>query len=231
MEELLDLSYYKVLPAQQFSTPRYLINEITNEIEYIANPEFYDGLIDYCYSKICETLDLFHEPVKWATDLRGYKDTFVTVSQFDLNKEWCLFGDDELFKSIHNKLELECNILFIELLGGNTYNDEPAGFIEDNKFKKSFNSNCMFEFDLALYLAGDERQDLFKRDYEEYLLELDKEMMRDLNPYIEKFISLKRSDWDNIFEMPSTPKYNKGKVWIIDKIMDAKQALIEHRDK
>ena len=89
----------------------------------------------------------------------------------------------------------------------------------------------MFEFDLALYLAGDERQDLFKRDYEEYLLELDKEMMRDLNPYIEKFISLKRSDWDNIFEMPNTPKYNKGKVWIIDKIMDAKQALIEHRDK
>lgn len=62
--------------------------------------------------------------------------------------------------------------------------------------------------------------------------ELNKEMMEDLKPYIEKFISLKRSDWDNIFKnMPSTPKYDKGKVWIIDKLMDAKQALIEHRDK
>jgi hypothetical protein len=31
--------------------------------------------------------------------------------------------------------------------------------------------------------------------------------------------------------MPSTPKYDKGKVWITDKIMEARQALIEYRDK
>ena len=40
--EYYDLSYHKALPGKIFSYPRYLVSEITNEIEFTAGFGLYD---------------------------------------------------------------------------------------------------------------------------------------------------------------------------------------------
>jgi hypothetical protein len=45
--EAVDLTYYFALPQNHFSSPRYLVSEITKEIEYAACIDFYDTVFEY----------------------------------------------------------------------------------------------------------------------------------------------------------------------------------------
>jgi hypothetical protein len=50
--EFIDLSYYKILPQQSGITPKILVSEITNEIEFIVCTDTYNTTIDFVVSKI-----------------------------------------------------------------------------------------------------------------------------------------------------------------------------------
>ena len=174
--EIVDLTYYFALPQNHFSSPRYLVSEITKEIEYAACTEFYDTVFEYTYFKLCEKFGLKHRKIEWGSDLNN-SDKYVTVTRYSVNDEYCLFGDLDKYEHIKNQLEVEVHLLFIDLFGGNVYSDEICGIIEDGEFIKMFSSTAFFEFELSMYLTGDSRQSFFKRDNEYLLQEVDKQIL------------------------------------------------------
>ena len=215
----LDLSYHYSLPQNHFACPKYLVSEISREIEYAASTEFYDSLFDYTYSKICNVLDLKYRPVEWASDLNG-SNKFITVTKFNINDEFVTFNDEKL-KNIDNFLELQLHLLLIDIFGGNFYEDEICGIISDNIFYKMFNSSTFFEFEASMWMS-DQKQEIsktfFKSDILSTLYDLDKDILLEMQLFIDKFLSITVKEWHEILDYPDTPRHHKLKVWIVEKL-------------
>jgi hypothetical protein len=88
-----------------------------------------------------------------------------------------------------------------------------------------FSSTAFFEFELSMYLTGDSRQSFFKRDNEYLLQEVDKQILFDLKPWIIQLASISRKELNNLLDFPDTPKYDKAKKWIIDKIISVQKDI------
>ncbi len=222
--ETVDLTYYFALPQNHFSSPRYLVSEITKEIEYAACTDFYDTVFEYAYFKLCQKFGLKHRTIEWGADLND-SDKYVTITKYSVHDEHCFFGDLDKYEDIKNQLEVEVHLLFIDLFGGNVYSDEICGIIEDGEFIKMFSSTAFFEFELSMYLTGDSRQSFFKRDNEYLLQEVDKQILFDLKPWITQLASISRKEFNILFDFPDTPKYDKAKKWIIDKIISVQKDI------
>ncbi len=225
--EFIDLTYHFALPQNAFSCPKYLISEITKEIEYAACTEFYESLFDYSYYKMCQKLNLQSRKVEWATDLNN-SNKYLTVTNFNINDEFIKIGDLKKYPVFTNELEIEFHLLFIELLGGSIYEEEIFGVVEDNTFYKMFNATSFFEFEATVYFsssAKDVSKDFFSRDVISILNEIDKELLLNLKPYFNEFCKLSIRDLYELFDYPDTPKFDKGKKWIVEKYFEVQSEL------
>lgn len=222
--QTVDLTYYFALPQNHFSSPRYLVSEITKEIEYAACTDFYDTVFEYSYYKLCQEFGLKHRTVEWASDLND-SDKYVTVTKYSVNDQHCFFGDLDKYESVNNQLEVEAHLLFIDLFGGNVYSDEVCGIIEDGEFIKMFSSTSFFEFELSMFLTGDSRKNYFNRNNEYLLQEVDKQILFDLKPWIDQLSNISRKELNILFDFPDTPKYDKAKKWVIDKIISVQKDI------
>jgi hypothetical protein len=222
--DTVDLTYYYALPQNQFSCPKFLVSEITKEIEYAACTDFYDTVFEYSYYKLCEKFGLKHRPVMWGSDLNE-SDKYVTITNYSIDDEYCHYGDLEEFEKISNQLEVETHLLFIDLFGGNVYSNEICGIIENGEFVKMFSSTAFFEFELSMFLQGDSRKNYFNRNNEYLLQEVDKQILFDLKPWIDKLANISRKELNILFDFPETPKYDKAKKWIIDKIISVQKDI------
>ena len=224
--DCVDLSYHYALPQNAFSCPKFLISEITKEIEYAACTEFYDSLFDYSYSKICERLDLKHRKVEWATDLDN-SNKYLTVATFSIADEFVKISDLKNDK-LNNFLEIEFHLLLIELLGGSIFDEENFGVIENNIFYKMFNYNSFFEFEASVGFASnanEEVKDFFTRDVISILNEIDKELLLFLKPKLDEFCNITIKEFHQIFDYPDTPKFHKGKKWIVEKCLEVQSEI------
>ncbi len=227
--EIVDLSYYKILPQQIGSNPKILVSEITNEIEYLVCTDTYTTTIDYVGSKIMEVSGINHEPVMWGSDLKFCESNYVTLTKFDLTKEWIYFGDEDKLNELKNNIEIDYVFLMTNLLGGGLWSEDLAGFSDNNYFKKAFHFNMMFEVELAMYASGHTRASAMLEKIGSNLDEIfdpeDKEIYQDMWPIVEKFLSVNKSDWFDILQFPKNSKYEKCKFWAIKKITDAQKIL------
>ena len=228
--EFIDLSYSKILPQQSGTNPKMLVSEITNEIEYLACTDTYTTTIDYVVSKIMEVSEINTEPVLWGSDLRFYEQNYVTLTKFDLSKDWVYYGDTEKLDEFKNKTEIDYIFLMSSILGGGLWPDDLAGFADDNNnFKKSFHFNMMFEVELAMYASGNAKAaaifDKSQTEIDDFFDMEDKEIYQDMYPIVEKFLSLKKSDWFDILQFPKNSRYEKCKFWAIKKIIDTQKIL------
>jgi hypothetical protein len=232
MLETVDLSYYKILPQQFGSIPKMLVSEITNDIEFYSCTDAYNSSIDYATSKVYEILDIPHEKVYWGTDLKFYEDRFVSITKFNLNKQWVYFNDDEIFKTVKNKKDLEFSLFLTSILGGSVFKDDVAGFVENNIFVKAFHFSTMFEIELALHNSSNPKaaQSFIGpiKTLEELLDEEDKVTIEGMMDYLEKFISIKKSDWFDILQFPVNSKFEKCKFWTIKKFSHAQKLTREY---
>jgi len=231
--DFIDLTYYKILPQQSGSVPKILVSEITNEIEFLACTDTFSTTIDYSVSKIMDQCGINSEPVVWGSDLRFYEDNFVTLTKFDLSKEWVYFGDSEKIESLKNNVEIDFIFLMTSLLGGTMWSEDLVGFVDDNNnLKKSFHYNSMFEVELAMYSSGlNKAASIFDKndfDFDEMFDDEYKDVYEDLKPLVNNFLSIKKSDWFDILKFPQNSKYEKSKYWIIKKISDAQKILKKH---
>jgi len=228
--EFIDLSYYKILPQQSGITPKILVSEITNEIEFIACTDTYNTTIDFVVSKIMEHSGINTEPVYWGSDLRFYEQNYVTLTKFNLSNNWVYFGDNEILDNLKNKSEIDFSFMLSSILGGNMWSEDLIGFVdEDNNLKKSFHYNMMFEVELAMYAAGHTRAaavfEKITSDFDEIFEDDDEETFESMRPYVEKFLEVKKSDWFNILKFPQNSKFEKCKFWAIKKITEAQKIL------
>jgi hypothetical protein len=228
--EFIDLSYYKILPQQTGITPKILVSEITNEIEFIACTDTYNTTIDFVVSKIMEHSGINCEPVYWGSDLRFYEQNYVTLTKFDLSNQWVYFGDNEILDNLKNKPEIDFSFMISAILGGNMWAEDLMGFVDENdNLKKSFHYNMMFEVELAMYCSGHAKAaSIFEKtivELDEIFDSEDEEIYENMRPYVEKFLSIKKSDWFNILKFPQNSKYEKCKFWAIKKILDVQKIL------
>lgn len=226
--ELYDLSYHKALPAKIFTYPRYLVSEITNEIEFSASYGLYDSVFEFTYSKICEVLELHHIESKWGS---GIQDTeYCVINKFNLDMDFIKFSDIDKLQDLDNTDEVDFHVFLIELLGGALLAEEYAGIIQDNKFYKTFSASSFFELELSMHMSGIKRDTVLNRDFgiDE---EITKDMVENIIPLIKKFINIKRHTWDNIIEFPDTPRFDKAKFWIMQRLQLVKKELIKFIEK
>lgn len=226
--EYHDLSYHKALPAKIFSYPRYLVSEITNEIEFTAGFGLYDCVFEYSYSKICEALDLHHIEAKWAS---GLPDAEISViNKFNIDMDYVKFSEIEKLENIDNVDEVDFHVFLIELLGGTLLEEEFAGIVQDNKFYKTFSASSFFELELSMHMSGIKSGSVLNRDLgvDETIT---KDMVEDIVPYIKKFTNIKRHTWDNLLVFPDTPRYEKAKFWIMQRLQLVKKELIKFIEK
>lgn len=230
--EFIDLSYYKILPQQTGVNPKILVSEVTNEIEYLACTDTYTTTIDYVSSKIMEASGVSHTPVQWGTDLKFYESNYVTLTKFDLNKEWIYYGDSEKLDSYKNQSEIEFMFLLNSILGGGMWSEDVAGFADKNFFIKSFHYNTMFEVELAMYASGHTRAssvlDKTLFDHDDLFENEDDEVFDLIKPHVDKFLSVKKSDWFDILKFPSNSKFEKCKFWAIKKITNCQKIIKNH---
>lgn len=226
--ELYDLSYHKALPAKIFTYPRYLVSEITNEIEFTAAYGLYDSVFEFTYSKICEVLELHHIESIWAS---GVEDAeYCVINKFNLDMEFVKFNELDKLQDLDNVDEVDFHVFLIEMLGGSLLAEEYAGVIQDNKFYKSFSASSFFELELSMHMSGIKAESVLNRDLgvDE---EITKDMVENIVPLIKKFIGIKRHTWDNILEFPDTPRYEKAKFWIMKRLQLVKKELIKFIEK
>lgn len=232
MSELIDLSYYKVLPQQFGAQPKILINEITNDIEYYCCTSPAQAVIEYAFSKICEVCDIFHEKAYWGLDLKFVEDRCVTVTPFDLNREWIYGNDKDKFSSLNNKEQLEFVLLMTSMFGGSLWNDDVIGYIENNTFKKAFHYNSMFEIELAMFNSkGPALELFFSTNLRNVLNEYDYEELLAMKKHIDKFNNVKKHEWLDIFDFPENAKFDKSKFWLLKKIGNIQKEFIYYFDK
>lgn len=225
--ECVDLSYHFALPQNTFSCPKFIASEITKEIEYVACTEFYESLFDYAYFKICQKLNLKHRNIEWASDLNN-SNKILTVTNFNINDNFVKIGD--LYKNnvISNYIEVEFHLLLIELLGGNIFDEENFGIIEDDIFYKMFNYNTFFEFEASVEFSSNltkDTKDFFTRDAISILNQIDKELLLFLKPMIDDFCNITIKEFYILFDYPDTPKFDKGKKWIVDKCVSIQKEI------
>jgi len=226
--ELIDLSYYKILPQLLASNPKALVSEVTNEIEYLACTDTYNTSIDYTNSKIMEVCGIRHEPVYWGTDLKFYENNYVTLTKFDLSKEWIYFGDSDKLDSFKNKAEIDFCFMIAPILGAGMWAEDLIGFADNNIFVKSFHSNMMFEIELAMYVSGLKKATaIFDRTLfgDESLQAIDKNVLEEVKPFADRFLNTKKSDWYDILKFPQNSKYEKCKYWAIRKISNCQKII------
>ena len=230
MLNVIDLSYYKPLPQMMGTLPKMLVSEITNEIEYYACVDTTSATINYMCAKILELMDIPHEPVYWGTDLRFMEQKFVTVTKFNLNQNWIYFNEKEVIASLKNSNDVNFNYLLAALFGSSIYNDDVLGYVnDDNCLVKSFHFNMVSEIELALYLNNNSKlAEIFHTpETMEELLDddRDREIVKELEDHIKKFISIKKSDLFEALKFPKNEKFEKCKFWSVKKIMDAQKLV------
>jgi len=226
--EIIDLSYYRILPQQSGATPKILLSEITNEIEFFACTGAYATTIDFVVSKILELSGINTEPVMWGSDLKFYENNFVTLTKFDTNKEWLYYSDTDKLDKLKNKIEIDFSFLMASLLGGQMWEEDLVGFVDDkNNLRKSFHYNMMFEIELAMYNSGNSKAAaVFDRlNNENDFFDEEPSLYEDMKPLVDNFLAIKKSDWFNILKFPPNSKYEKCKFWSIKKINDAQKTL------
>ena len=232
MIDYVDLSYYKLLPQHFGSSPKMLVSEITNDIELYACTDSYNATIEYATSKIYQILDIPHEPVFWGTDLRFYENSFVTVTKFDLNKNWVYYADTDVLENVKNPNDLDFGFLLSALFNGNIMKEDPAGYVINNTFVKAFHFNAMFEIELAMFVSGQNKAaSLLCKKYEslfDVIDEEDKDVVERLEDHIKRFVAIKKSDWFHILKFPPNAKFEKCKYWSIKKITEAQRLLRKH---
>jgi len=226
--EYYDLSYYKALPGKIFSYPRYLISEITNEIEFTAGFGICDSVFEYSYSKICEALELHHLESQWAAGLN--ESEYCTINKFDTSMEYIKFSDYEKLETLDNASEVDFHVFLIDLLGGSLLTEDYSGIIQDNKFYKTFSASSFLEFELSMFISGI-KPDKYLEQYNGVDDEISKDMVTDIVPYIKKYIKIKRHTWDSLLDFPDTPKYDKAKFWMIQKLISVKKDLVRFIEK
>lgn len=232
MSELIDLSYYKMLPQQFGTQPKILINEVTNDIEFYCCTNPANALIEYSFFKVCEICDIPHEKVYWGADLYHYANKIVTLTPFNLNKEWLYLSNVDAISNLQNKYDLEFVCLLTNLFGATLWNDDVVGYIENNNFKKAFHFNTMFEVELALYLSKGPCLDLFfLNDSSNILNEYSFEELNNMKIYIDKFLSIKKHEWLNILDFPESAGFDKAKFWFLKKFGNAQKQLFTYFDK
>jgi len=113
------------------------------------------------------------------------------------------------------------HLLLIDIFGGNFYEDEICGIVSDNIFYKMFNSSCFFEFEASMWMS-DQKQEIsktfFKSDILSTLYDLDKDILLEMQEFINKFLSISIKDWYEILDYPDTPRHHKLKLWIVEKL-------------
>jgi hypothetical protein len=160
MLQVVDLSYYKILPQQFGSMPKMLVSEITNEIEFYACTDLNNASINYAVSKVLEAMEIPHEPVFWGSDLIFNENKFVSITKFNLNQNWVNHNDKEILSTIKNENDLNFSYLLSALFSCQCYKEDALGHInDDNIFIKSFYYNMMFEVELALFASKNARTD------------------------------------------------------------------------
>ncbi len=232
MSELIDLSYYKILPQQFGAQPKILINEITNDIEYYCCTSPAQAVIEYAFSKICEICDIYHEKVSWGCDLKFVENRHVTVTPFNLNKEWIYCNDKDKFNSLDNKEQIEFVLLLTSMFGGSLWNDDVIGYNENNTFKKAFHYNSMFEIELAMFNSkGPGLELLFGNNLTNLLNEYSSDELQIMKKYIDNFNRIKKHEWLDIFDFPESAKFDKSKFWLLKKIGNIQKEFIYYFDK
>lgn len=231
MLNLVDLSCYRILPQQYSTLPKILVSEITNEIEFYACTDTQSSVINYTSAKILEAVGVAHEPVFWGTDLKFYEDKFVSVTKFNLDQNWVYYADKEILDDLKNPNDLNFIFLMSGLMGGNILNDDAVGYVDnDNVLIKSFYYNMMFEIELAMYISNNDKAASIFDNVEsihDVISDTEKDwiIIEQLEDYLKKFISIKKSDWFDLLQFPQNSKFEKGKFWSIKKIMHAQKII------
>lgn len=232
MSEIIDLSYYRTLPQQFGAQPKFLVNEITNEIEYYCCTSPANAIIEYAFYKICEVCNIKHEKVYWGTDLKFAEDKFVTVTPFSLSKECIYLNEDEKIKNLNNKNELEFVVFLTTMLGATLWSDDIVGYVENNNFIKAFHYNGLFEIELALFVSkGFGTQLFFEHNLKKIISEQTNPSLQEFESYINNFINVKKHEWLDIFDFPENASFDKSKFWLLKKIGNVQRELILFLDK
>lgn len=226
--DYIDLSYYKELPLQFSSQPKVLINEITNEIEYLACVDSYSSSIDYASSQLFHLCGIKCQPVMWAEGFEDL-DNFLTVSEFNLSKNWVKYADDDKILNVKNKSEFDFCFITSSLLGGSCFSEDYCGYIDNNKFIKSFNYLDMFEIELAMYMSGNtKRMPEFERSIVDIFEDDSQETMESIKPFVDNLMKIKKSQWFEILNFPPSPHFEKSKFWVIKKFQNLQKVFKEY---
>jgi hypothetical protein len=144
-----------------------------------------------------------------------------------LSKNWIKYGDTEKILEVKNKDQFDFSFVISSLLGGSCFAEDYCGYIDNNKFIKSFNYLDMFEIELAMYISGnDKRMPSFDRTIDTIFEdEEDPEVMESIKKYVDNILKIKKSDWFDILDFPTGPHYDKSKFWIIKKFQNLQKVL------